>query len=265
VTKSAPRLGDVVASQAERVLKAHDALAADPESGVHDLRVALRRLRSTLTVFTDLLPSTTARVVDELHWAASELSLHRDLEILEEHAAELAGPDAQRLTDQIELHRLAAPGEVRDALSDPRFDRGMEVVRHLGEGAIEEPDAHRVRKLLAGELRRTRRRTRQVLDEPPESRDEKLHDVRKAVKRARYVAETFAASKEERAAAEALAQAQEVLGLWQDEVVMRHVLEGAVLTGPTHESTPADWVTMAKELRRLLRRIEPALSLRSTP
>jgi CHAD domain-containing protein len=247
------------------VLKAHDALGADPASGVHDLRVALRRLRSTLTVFTDLLPSTTASVVEELQWAAGALSLHRDLEILEEHAAELAGPDAQRLTDQIELHRLAAPGEVRDALADPRFDRCMETVRHLGEGAIEEPDAQRVRKLLAGELRRARRRTREVLNEPVETRDEKLHDARKAVKRARYVAETFATAKEERAAGEALMVAQEVLGLWQDEVVIRHVLEGAALTGPTHESSPADWVTMEKALRRLLRRIEPALSLRSTP
>jgi len=59
--------------------------ARTPEDieGVHQFRVTLRRMRSALTLFRDAIPKSVRRCwTDELRWAAGELGMARDLDVL---------------------------------------------------------------------------------------------------------------------------------------------------------------------------------------
>src|SRR5262249_30859331 len=56
-------------------------LRGDPE-GVHQMRVALRRLRAAISIFSDIVSGMeTERIKDELKWIAGELGPARDLDV----------------------------------------------------------------------------------------------------------------------------------------------------------------------------------------
>ncbi|SDD38213.1 CHAD domain-containing protein [Geodermatophilus telluris] len=216
----------------------------DPE-GVHDLRVACRRLRSVLAAFRPVLDRTaTDPVRDELQWIGGQLSGARDGEVALEHLRSVVeaqpvelvrGPVSARLRStevaDVERGRKAA---VR-ALSDRRHLALLDSLDALLAdppllAAAGEP-AHAV---LADAVRRTGKRLRSRVEEargreaadPGAHLDETehaLHEVRKAAKRVRYTAEVAATVLG--APAEALVactkQVQDVLGEAQDTVVTR--------------------------------------------
>ncbi|MCC6383275.1 MAG: CHAD domain-containing protein [Dehalococcoidia bacterium] len=62
-------------------------LGEDPE-GLHDMRVAARRLRAALAAFRAFLPPRTQRFRDELGWAARVLGEVRDLDVQLERLTE---------------------------------------------------------------------------------------------------------------------------------------------------------------------------------
>src|SRR5205814_9825308 len=83
-----------IATAVIRLLR-HDAvvrLDEDPE-GVHQARVATRRLRSDLRTFASLLePAWVAALTEELKWLAEHLGAARDADVL-----------LARLTDRVNL------------------------------------------------------------------------------------------------------------------------------------------------------------------
>jgi len=99
----------------------------DPE-GVHQLRVAVRRLRSALSLFGDTLPSENREFFRaELRWLSGEMGDARDLDVFRAESLEpmlLQAPgrdDLQRLAEAIGEMREAAYRRTRAALDSRRY------------------------------------------------------------------------------------------------------------------------------------------------
>jgi len=205
--------------------------AGDPEA-VHDMRVATRRLRSTLRTFRPLLDADrTEPLRRELHWLAGLLGGVRDGDVMAARITEevdglppdqVLGPVAERVRERLGTRTAQAREELMAALDGPRYQTLVEVL----DGPPERPSRsdlfRRVRKTL-------RRADRSLADadraEPPE-RDVPLHEARKAYKRARYAVETVAplAGKRAKQLTKALTKLQDVLGSHQDAIVTGQLL-----------------------------------------
>jgi len=221
--------------------------AGDPD-GVHDMRVAIRRLRATLRTFRSLLDrSRTEPLRAELQWLGGLLGAVRDGDVLQHRfdealAAEppdtIIGPIATRIHERLRT----STGQARDALAAGMTSRRY--AQMLGEldAVVDSEPAHATDKRLRRIARKAVRRAdvrldvaMQLPDEPtgvafpspaPQSRDVALHDARKAYKRARYAAEALApaASAPARRLAKRLRILQDILGEYQDSVVGARLL-----------------------------------------
>ncbi|MFF5291436.1 CYTH and CHAD domain-containing protein [Paractinoplanes globisporus] len=197
-----------------------------PEA-VHKMRVATRRLRSTLKTFKRSFPGFE-EVGDELKWLADLLGQVRDGQVQRGKLlaeVEQAGPDFADAADRIRHHLDAQVDEGRaalaEALESERYLALLDKVDQLsslpGNG---EPD----------QLRRARKSLHKadgLLDTAfADGVDAELHDARKAYKKARYAVEVFApaAGKNGKALVNALTDLQDVLGAHQDSVVARELL-----------------------------------------
>lgn len=205
-------------------------LGVDPE-GVHQARVATRRLRSDLRTFRPLLDVEWAQGVrDELHAVADLLGEVRDSDVLLERlraAAATLPPDESGATAPV-LHDLEATREgARDRLLE--FMRGERYLRLLDDlvAAASNPRtapeasghaAALLPPLARGPWRKLRRSVNALPERPP---DAELHQIRILAKRARYAAEAVAGVSRPAVAefASAVAALQEVLGNHHDAVV----------------------------------------------
>jgi CHAD domain-containing protein len=203
--------------------------------GVHQVRVACRRLRSTLAAFRPVLDRThTDPLRAELADVGSTLSPTRDAEMGLAHLRELVaaqpaelvlGPVAARL-QQAAIKDLQA-GEVharRALTSDAYLQLRDDLDALVAEPPLTAVAGRHADEVLREVLARTGRRLRNAVDA---ARDDEhadaLHDVRKAAKRLRYTAEA-AVPVLGRPVAElvsALKGVQEVLGERQDTFVTR--------------------------------------------
>jgi triphosphatase len=103
------------------------ALAGHPE-GVHQMRVAVRRLRSLLSAVKKLLPADARRAVgDELAGLAAPLGPARNLDVF---ATELLRPLHVEHSDEPGWDRLAAAAERALAEAHERVDREIRSTRH---------------------------------------------------------------------------------------------------------------------------------------
>ncbi|MBV2149951.1 CHAD domain-containing protein [Sphingobium sp. AS12] len=166
----------------------------DPDA-LHQARVALRRLRSALSIHKPMLGDGRAKTLNgELRWLAGELGKARDLDVLVERATD--GP----LRDRLGQARVVAYANAAVVL---RSDRARTLMIDLAEWiAIGEwrsaPDGQETRDLPAREfaakaLDRFRRKVKKGGRDLEDLDDEARHEVRKAAKKLRYAAEFFAA------------------------------------------------------------------------
>jgi CHAD domain-containing protein len=211
-------------------------LDVDPE-GVHQARVATRRLRSDLRTFRPLVEEPwSSGLRDELGWLADLLGDVRDgdvlLERLRHRVAEL--PDAHEREDAAAV--LATVGDERDtaqsalleALRSPRYLRLLDsLVAAASDPALRERASAPASDVVPGLVRRPwhklEKRVGKLADDPP---DEQLHAVRIRTKRVRYAAEAAEpiVSKPARRFAKAAEALQDVLGELNDAVVAEHWL-----------------------------------------
>ena len=231
-----------VAKHVTRLEQQDQLLRAGDEEGVHQLRVAARRLRSALTTYAPVLePGAVTDLVSELRWCGGVLSEARDAQVLrqrlttlaEQQPAELVlGPVVDRVTHELQGAFRAGQAHADDALNGERYFRLLDRLEAFLEdppftaaAAIDARDV--VPELVQAELDRLRKRDRaRRRATSPEDQDVALHDIRKSAKRLRYAAETARPVFRKRATrlaarAEAL---QEVLGEHQDSVVSRTTL-----------------------------------------
>lgn len=213
-----------------------EALRGDVE-GIHQTRVATRRLRSDLRTFRILLdPEWVAPLRKELRWLGRALGDVRELDVLIARLSEAAGADREALGPIFgRLGREHADARVRldAALLSERFGalkgRLIEGSRHPAlAGNHEAPCREVLPPLVASTWKALRRRGRALRDRDSE---EEFHEVRIRAKRARYAAEAVARALDPEASEAALKFAgaarriQEVLGEHQDAIVARATVE----------------------------------------
>jgi CHAD domain-containing protein len=206
-------------------------LDTDPE-GVHQARVATRRLRSDLRTFRPLLDTAwSSGVRDELGWLADLLGNVRDGDVLlarlRHRVAEL--PDAHErdaaaaVLATLELERDAAHTTLLEALHSRRYLRLLDsLVVAANEPSLREsagePASDVVPDLMRRPWHKLEKRVGKLGGSPS---DEELHAVRIRTKRVRYAAEAAEplVGKPARAFAKAAERLQDVLGELNDAVV----------------------------------------------
>jgi CHAD domain-containing protein len=200
----------------------------DAES-VHKMRVATRRLRSTLKTFKRTLPAEYVESLKpELKWLAGQLGEVRDGQVLETKlldAVEQEGPDFAAVAVRVREHLDAKIENGRAALEeDLNGERYLRLLDAIDELAATPPvrgpnPVKRTAKVLA--------KADALLDAATAGgEDEPLHEARKAYKQARYAVETVAPAggKPAKTLIKKLTELQDVLGAHQDSVVAREIL-----------------------------------------
>lgn len=227
--------GAVVAylrAQRRAIAENEAGVRAGDEDAVHDMRVAIRRTRSTLRSFRGMWDRERVDALrGELKWLADRLGPVRDGQVMIARLAEavraeprqlVVGPVEARIHQHLGHDTSDALERVRGALDGDRYPAMLAEFDAVVEAAADQGDGW-VRK----RVRKAVRRADRMLDgaDAPEhhERDIQLHEARKAYKRARYAAEPFD-RKPARRLAKSLKALQDVLGVHQDTVVTRAVL-----------------------------------------
>ena len=263
--------GDVVqraiASSVVRLI-VHDPvvrLGEDPE-GVHQTRVATRRLRSDLRAFRSFVePGRAAALRDELRWLGGILGQVRDRDVLlermrrqaaalpREHAA-----GAATLIATLEAERDAAHASLLAALRDPRYLDLLDalVAEANAPSLLPEADQPAVDVVRAIVRRPWRSLARRAASLDASATDAELHDLRIRAKRTRYAAEAVApvAGRPAKAFARAAAELQRVLGELNDAVVAEHRLRDSLRDeGSPHEAAATALVDLERREAERLR------------
>jgi CHAD domain-containing protein len=205
---------------------------------VHQMRVATRRMRAALRLFSDVLPPQTSSLNDELNWIAGQLGATRDLDVqvrrLRETAAELGLSEALvPYGAWLEDQRQRAHAELVSALEMPRFAQLMQSLHQLNEWTpnpqLDAPLCDDAPGRLRRAHRQLRKRARRIDEHAPAT---ELHQVRIRAKRLRYAAEFFEVAYGKPAArlAGLLVTLQDRLGDLQDGVVSGERIHQAVQT-----------------------------------
>jgi CHAD domain-containing protein len=235
--------GDVVLAylraQAGALTAMDPLVRRDEPDSVHQMRVATRRLRSTLKTFRKVLGQPAPDSLRaELKWLAGVLGEARDNEVLAEHLhsriAELPGelvlgPVQARISAHFAPRAASAHGEVLAALDSARYLALLDALDEYLSRPLDTPEAgQRATDVLPGALGRAYRKLRKRASRVPQARagaarEEALHETRKAAKDLRYSAEAAqpSAGRDARRLAKRAKQVQSVLGDQHDAVVAR--------------------------------------------
>ncbi|GAA2490459.1 CYTH and CHAD domain-containing protein [Winogradskya humida] len=205
----------------------------EPEA-VHKMRVATRRLRSTLKTFKASFNQERAEPLkDELKWLADSLGAVRDAQVLSQKLGRAAEPFptvAQELRDRFAIAVEQGKQQLHTDLDSDRYLALLDAIDDLVDDAVTKgiEDAGAL-----GRAAKALRKADQLLDEATAD-DGELHEARKKYKQARYAVEVFAedAGKPGRQLVKGLTELQDVLGAHQDSVVAREVLQDAAWERP---------------------------------
>ncbi len=231
-------LFDYLGTQIDRIAREDLRVRRDEPDAVHQLRVAVRRLRSAVQTYTSLLDREWTRpLVIELRHLGRTLAPARDTEVLRERIVDgldhtdpdlVLGP----VRAQVTRHFARAEAEAHAAtLAEFDGDRYAVLRAALDELLVAPPLTRRAARPAAKELPRSaakaaRRLERAVSALDTDSSDEAVHRVRKAGKRLRYATEVArpAVGGKAKRLNRKLKDLQRALGEHQDTVVARRVL-----------------------------------------
>ena len=249
-------------------------LQSDNPEFVHQMRVALRRMRSALSLFSDLVGGEDNELIrHELQWLAKELDAVRNWDvfvtqtlptILDEFSGEQG---LERLKTKSEDVRQQCRLRAREAVTSSHYQKlllqvgawlyaqpWVERLSHQGNVTADEPIAKFSARVLQQFHKQLQKRGEHLAILSPEER----HQVRIAAKKLRYAAEFFSSlysQKRVRRYMAALANVQEVLGTLNDATTTEQLLrelarpeEGT----PVHEATTLvlGWGRGANHVRR---------------
>jgi len=220
-------------TQARRLLLNDVRMRRDLPDAVHQMRVAARRLRSSLRTFRPLLDAEWADGLrEDLGWVASELGSVRDTEVLlkrlDAHCELIDDADAREaarreITTVLGDRLVTARADALAALNSPRY---VALLEHVVTAVRVPPftvDATAPAKVvlpaLSWDAWRRLRRSASELDHDIAA--EHWHRARIIAKRARYAAEAIEPVFGDDAAvlARSLEQVTELLGEHQDAAV----------------------------------------------
>lgn len=220
------------------------AVAGLEAEGIHQMRISLRRLRSALGLFDDVIASADARTLkEEVKWLAERLGPARDWDILQtqffEPYAEKQGSDegVRLLGQAIADSRRSAHARAVEALHAPRYTTLMLGLGDwLESGRWNEDAAPDVKPLLVRPMadlagiwldlrhRKSRKSGRQIRKLDPDQR----HRLRISFKKLRYAVEFFRGLYPPGAVRpylEAVEALQDLLGTLNDAAVSRRMID----------------------------------------
>ncbi len=189
-------------------LQANQEVARDgTPDGVHQMRVALRRMRSAFSLLHRELPSATIRSLGaEAKWAAGELEAARSWDVFlmttltRPSHLQRAGSDFDGLRRASEQPRAAGYTSVQALLDAPRYSRFQLALSHWiarrgwrnevdsdGLGVLAEPASAMAMRVLARLQRRAHKQGAQFKKLSSTER----HELRITLKKLRYATEFF--------------------------------------------------------------------------
>lgn len=211
---------------------------------IHDTRVAIRRLRSTLRVFGKALDaSAVGDLDDELKWFSALLGDVRDCQVqqrrfsdaLDEMSENLVlGPVRTRIRSDLQAIELPARTRLSEAMDSERYLAIMALLRRWRSAPPVKPGP--VMDTLRKRAQRAQRKADRRLAAGLRADDDVLlHKARKAAKRARYAAELRKPLEPDaKRTVKQYKRIQSLLGDHQDTVVATEALRRmAVAAGTT--------------------------------
>ncbi|MEC3979744.1 CHAD domain-containing protein [Amycolatopsis sp. H20-H5] len=258
-----------------RALLAHEAgtrSGVDPED-LHQLRVALRRMRSVLKLSGGLLGPGAEPVRAELGWFGQSLGEVRDYDVLIGHVREVVAefevrdqPACRALVAKFVAERGVAKRRLTRAMASPRYAAMLVNLGQLARQPDQETaapdestvDVQTAADLVAGLAKPHRKLAKAVRALPADPPDDQLHELRIHGKKLRYAAEMAkpAAKKKQAAKIKLLIKAtqdlQTVLGEHQDAVVAADRMRGVLAS----VDGPVGFVAGRIAERELLRRAQ---------
>lgn len=224
--------------QLESLLVWDRAVRADEEDAVHQMRVAVRAIRSLLQSLPASFGLTKeSALLGELRELADTLGAARDAEVLADRYRRaldglpgdlVRGPIRQRLVDGGREHYRAELSKSVRAMRSQRYFRLLDGLEALlltdPDGSALTKSKRRARVAIHRGYRRVNEHAKTAAAADADHRDAELHAVRKSAKRLRYLAAAAGAKRVARAAK----AVQSLLGDHHDSVVSRcHLLEQA--------------------------------------
>lgn len=220
-----------LAAQVDAVVEYDPKARVGEHDAVHRMRVAVRRIRSTLRSYRSVL-DVDPELGPELKWLAAALGEVRDLEVLRMRFEERLGGAAHGWMEDLARQERSAYRRLNASLKEPRYYILLDALdRLVAEPPLTEAADRRARKELPGLVTRPWDRMAKAYrsiataDDPDIAR----HDTRKAAKRARYAAElaTPILGVAAKRVAKDAKRLQEVLGGYQDGVIAMEHLQAA--------------------------------------
>lgn len=237
------RAGEVLlAALSKQVARLHECdgmIRRDEPDAIHQMRVATRRMRSTLRAYGRVVDSgATTAVNEELRWLCGALSGARDQEVIQERVEaalaatpdeDVLGPLSATLSKQFARERTEAHAHVLAELDTDRYFALLDALESMLADLPLTPFARgrgsKVLPALAGRAAKKLDKAVAAVDQHPEGpeRDTAIHSVRKKAKRARYAADLLepVAGKDATRSAKRFKAVQSQLGDHQDAVQTR--------------------------------------------
>jgi triphosphatase len=242
-------------------------VASDPE-GIHQMRIGLRRLRATISLFSDMILEEQSRPIKvELKWLTNELGPAREFDVflnkvvspLEQQHARLVG--MRSLYQDLADRREAALARALAAVCSRRFrDLTLSAAAWLETGEWREPRTTLLRKRceepieiaaraqLTRGWKKIRKRGRRLAKLDAQAR----HKLRIEAKKLRYATEfyqtVFPGKKQEKRRAgflSTLKQMQDCFGDLNDIVIHEKLATGISKAAPAQSSKGAGRVFAA--------------------
>ena len=215
--------------------------AADPEV-VHQLRVGVRRLRSALSTFKQILDEEGRQVLKtDLKWLSRSCDRARNLDVFAEQtpwpadAGQAPPSGLATLRDAVDLARRAAWVQAAEAAAGARFRALMiDAVAWVETGAWRSRPAAQepARSFARHALKRHARKVEKLGRTARHGDDTARHHLRIEAKKLRYAAEAFAGLYGEKPVTRYLRHVkdlQDALGALNDLVTAEPLISGLVL------------------------------------
>nr|BFE61630.1 CYTH and CHAD domain-containing protein [Dactylosporangium thailandense] len=292
-SKSRRALTAYLAVQRDALVEHDPHVREGDAEAVHKMRVATRRLRSSLRSFAPLLaegpddPAALERLHDEIKWVTGLLGEVRDCDVMSERLAGLVhaeppelvlGPVAARITSLLAARAAEARRALVAGLDSRRY---TDVLNAIDALVLRSARPERVpRRRLLRRARKALRRadarlaaadTAAAAGAATATVDERRHEARKAYKRARYAAELVApvAGKSATRLADRVTTLQDALGAHQDALVTGDLLrqygisaygagENAFTYGLLHARTDEHGRLALRDLPKARRKVRKA-------
>ncbi len=238
LVSSSPTAREVIHAAIARSVQSHllhlpIALVGEGTEGVHQARVALRRLRSDLRTFGPLLdPLWVEEFSAEVRWMGDQLGAVRDadvrIEVLHrviDEAPAVHGDDMTALAEHLRVERNQAHQHLLTVLDSSRctdlLDRLVDAAADPRTAPqADDPAEENIPALVDHPWRKLRKTVGRL---GPESSHDDIHRIRIKAKRCRYAAEAVepVMGKPARRLAKAMKRIQESLGDLNDAIVIR--------------------------------------------